>query len=926
MKRPTQRILIGVGALLALVVVLLVLLPVLFAERVAGQVKTALNRSLNARVDWRSAGLNLFQDFPNLTLRLGDLTTVGVGRFDGDTLAAVRELRVVVDLVSALKSALGGSSPVVVRAVELDRPRLSLVALEDGTANWDITRRDTAGAEVPEGGRPLAISLRRFAIDRGSIALDNRAAKLRARLTGLDQTLSGDFGKDRAAVDTRAHADSVTVEFAGVRYLNQVRLDLTADAAADLAKKTFTLQQGSGLRLNELLLPVSGTVATAGERLGLDLAFGAPKTDFKHILSLVPAVYARDFQSVQTSGSVVLTGRVKGEYGENAFPSFSVSAKVENGTFRYPDLPLPARDISLDLGLTNAGGDVDSTVVNLERFHLVLGRNPIDAAVVLRTPVSDPDVDARVTGRIELADLRNTIKLEQVRELTGSIAVDAAVRTRMSWIDSARYDRVQARGTVDVRNLAVRSEALPRPLAIQEASLRLAPQHAELRSFTGTVGTSDLRASGQLDNLLGYLLRDDDLRGSAGVSSTTFDLDEWRSGEKELQVIPVPPRIDFSLDAKVGRLLYDKLTMSNARGRLRVKDQRLTLENFTFNTLGGEMGITGFYETTVPAKPSFDVGVRIQKLDIPSAFANLTTVQALAPVAKYAQGNFSADLRLNGPLGRDMKPIFQALSGKGTLQTSQLHIQDFPALEKLAATTKLDFLDDPTLRALRSQFQISDGRFRVQPFSVAVGPTTMNVSGSNGFDQSLEYDLRLRVPRALLGAEASKAIAGIVSRAAGAGIDLQATPEIELGIQITGTVTNPSISTDVASAAGGAVQAAGQAVREAAEQKAAAVVDSAKQRASAEAQRLVAEAEQRAAGIRAEAQKLAEAVKREGYQQADSLEGRSTNPLARVAAAAAADRLRKQADDRAAGIMREADQRANALVAAARKQASTPDR
>ncbi len=175
MNPPTRKILIGVGALLALAVVLLALLPVLFADRIAGRVKTEVNRSLNARVDWRGAGLGLFRDFPNLTLRLDDLTSVGVGRFEGDTLAAIRQLRVVLDLGSALRTALGGSSPIVVRAVELDRPRLSLVALEDGAANWDITREDTAAAR-PSAARPLAVSLRRFVIDSGSVALDNRAA------------------------------------------------------------------------------------------------------------------------------------------------------------------------------------------------------------------------------------------------------------------------------------------------------------------------------------------------------------------------------------------------------------------------------------------------------------------------------------------------------------------------------------------------------------------------------------------------------------------------------------------------------------------------------------------------------------------------------------------------------------------------------
>jgi hypothetical protein len=923
MQHRNRRILIASGAALALLFGLLVTLPVLFADRIAGRVKTEINRALAARVDWQGAGLGLFHDFPNLTLRLDHLTTVGVGRFEGDTLAAIRRVRVVLDLATAIRSAMGGSGPIVVRAVELDEPRLSLIVLEDGSANWDIMREDSTGRSEA-AGRPLAVSLRRAAITSGTLSLDNRAARLRASVRGLAQTLSGDFGNEQASVGTRAHADSVTVSFAGISYLSGVRLDLTADAAADLARKTFTLREGSGLRLNELLLAVSGSVAKPRERIALDLTFGAPKTDFKHILSLVPAVYARDFQTVRTTGALLVSGRIKGEYGDDAFPSFALRARVDSGTFRYPDLPLPARDIFLDLALTNPGGSADSTAVNLSRFHVVLGSNPIDAAMVLRTPLSDPDVDARMAGRIDLADLRRTIKLEKVRELSGTVAVDAAARTRLSWVDSARYEKITARGTVTLRDLAVQSEAFPRPLAIREAALELAPRRAELKAFTGTIGSSDLQATGSLDNLLGYLLRDADLRGTANLTSQRFNLDEWRSGDKELSVIPVPPHLDFSLQATVGRLLYDSLTMTNARGRLRVKDQRLTLEDFTVNTLGGEIAVSGFYETTVTAKPTFDVALRLQQLDIPSAFQQLTTVRMFAPVAQYARGNFSANVKVNGGLAKNMMPLFEQLTGNGNLQTSQVQIRDFPALEKMASLTKLDILDDPTLRALSSQFQIRNGRLHVQPFAVGIGPTRMTVSGSNGFDQTLQYRLLLQVPRSLIGGEANQAIGGLISRAAGAGVNLQAAPELALAIQLGGTVKSPSVGVDVTSGVGAATQAAGEAVREAVEQRAEAVVDSAKLKAAAEAERLVKEAEARAAAIRREAQGLADKVKQEGYQQADSLEARPGNALARVAAAAAADRLRKEADDRSARIVQEADQRASALVAEARKRAGTP--
>ena len=927
MTRAMRKTLIIFGGVLALLLLLLILVPVLFGGRIAERVKTEANRSLNAKVDWRDAGLSLFGNFPNLTLGLDGLTVVGVGKFEGDTLAAIRRLGVVIDLASAVRSALGSSAPVVVRAIELDHPRLSLVKLKDGSANWDITKKDTTAAAPADtaAGRAMAISLRRFEIDSGVVAVDNQAGNLKASVVGFDQSLAGDFGADQLTIETRAHADEVSVTFAGIPYLKKVRLDLSTDVAADLAKKSFTLKQ-SGVRLNELTLAFSGSVASVGDRLAFDVAFGAPKTEFKHILSLVPAVYTRDFASVQTSGSLAVSGKVKGEYAENAFPSLALNAKVENGTFRYPDLPLPARDIGLDLAITNPGGDADSTTVNLRRFHVVVGKNPVDAVLVVRTPISDPDVDARVAGKVDLGDLRRTMKLEGMQELAGIITADAAVRTRMSWLDSAKpqYDRIAARGTVNVAGVTVKSDSLPHPLSIREASLTIAPKNAELRSFDATIGSSDIRLSGRIDNLLGFALRDEVLRGSATLASKRFDLNEWRSDEGELSVIPVPANLDFGFDATVNELLYDKLTMRDARGRLRVKDQRITLENFTFNTLGGGFAVNGFYDTKDLAKPAFDVGLKIQKLDIPKAFEAFTTVQMLAPVAKYATGTFSTELKLNGLLGKDMMPVFPSLKGAGGVQTSILRLQDFPPLDKVASMTKLSLLENPGLKAVRSQFAIRDGRLHVQPFDVGIGQTSMRVSGSNGIDQSLDYDLNLRVPRSLLGAEANQAISGLISKAAGAGVNLQGAQEIALGIKLGGKVTSPSVSTDVGSVAGSTAQSVGEAVQGAAEQQVNKAVDSAKLRASAEAAKLVADAEKQAASIRAEANSMAEKVKKEGYLQADSLVAKSEGPFAQAAAKLAADQLRKETDTKAAGIVKEADARANSLVAEAKKKAAVP--
>src|SRR6185503_5396248 len=104
--------------------------------------------------------------------------------------------RVSLSLPSVISNVMGGSGPIVVRTVELDQPRLRLIALEDGAANWDITKK-APGAAQPQAqaSKPMAVSLRRFEITDAAVAYDNRQSKLKASLAGYNQSLSGDFSQ-----------------------------------------------------------------------------------------------------------------------------------------------------------------------------------------------------------------------------------------------------------------------------------------------------------------------------------------------------------------------------------------------------------------------------------------------------------------------------------------------------------------------------------------------------------------------------------------------------------------------------------------------------------------------------------------------------------------------------------------------------------
>jgi hypothetical protein len=922
-----RKILIAVAATLTVALLLLLLVPVLFEGRIERRLQAEVEGRTGLRVTWGEVGLSLLRDFPHVTLSIRDLDAVGTDRFEGDTLAAVGSLRVALDLGSVVR-ALRDRGPVVVRSIRLEEPALGLRVLEDGAASWDPLTREAERAASEEASgtrRGIDVELRSFELTDGRLVYDNARSGLHASLEGLRHSLSGNFSQESLVASTRAHADRATVRFAGTPYVPGVALDLEAEVEVDRARSRVRLMDNE-LRLNELAIAFSGELARQAEGVALDLRFSAPRTQFGEVLSLVPAVYAADFASLETSGTFALEGFVRGLYSEGSLPSFSVLLAIDDGSFRYPDLPLAARAISADLAIDNPGGDVDSTVVRLSRFHVEIDGQPIEGALALRTPVSDPEIDASVRGTLDLADLARTVKMDGLDQLSGVVSADASVHARRSDVDSARYERVTAEGTIEARALELRGEALRHPVLVEEVAIELTPQHAELRSLRAQAGSSDVQATGRLDNLLGFAMWGQPLRGTATVASDRVVLDEWRSGD-ELSAIPVPPRLDLTLDGTVRELTYGELDMTNARGRAHVADERLTLEGFRLESLGGRMAMDGHYETTNPAEPTFAFDLAMDSLDVAGAAAAFTTVRMLAPVARYARGTFSADMSVSGALQPNMTPVFDELDGRGSLSTSRIAIEGFPLLQRLADAVSLPRIAHPTVEALRSTVRIEDGRLHVEPFQTALAGFAMSVSGSNGIDQSLDYTLGLMLPRTELGDAAAQAVQGLLARA-GLGGAAGLPDSIRVAVRVGGTVTEPTVSLGLDETAQSIGTAAGRAAEAAVQQRVDetrarldAEAEEARQRARARADSIVAQAEQRAEAIRAEARTAAERIRAEGDRAAEEVLARASGPVARAAAQPVADRLRREAEERATALEREADERATALVAEAREQA-----
>jgi hypothetical protein len=173
-------------------------------------------------------------------------------------------------------------------------------------------------------------------------------------------------------------------------------------------------------------------------------------------------------------------------------------------------------------------------------------------------------------------------------------------------------------------------------------------------------------------------------------------------------------------------------------------------------------------------------------------------VQKLMPVGQFIAGKLTSKLTLTGKLGETMMPDLSTLTGNGSLLLLEGVLNKFAPMEKLASVLDISSLKQITLKDVKSHFDVADGKVFVKPFNVKVQDVNMEIGGKHGLDQSIDYVINMKVPREKLGGKANALVNNLATQANSKGIPVKVSDVISFKVNMGGTITNPSVKTDLA--------------------------------------------------------------------------------------------------------------------------------
>jgi uncharacterized protein involved in outer membrane biogenesis len=871
------------GIVIALVLAAMVLAPFLFKNQIKKAVVEAANKKLNAKLSVKDFGLNFFSNFPNATLSLNNASLVGVGDFASDTLFKAKSASVTIDLSSLF----GGNYRVT--QVSLDQTHIYAKLLADGRANWDIMKVDSSATAAPEDTAAMAfnVQLKKISLTDCSVVYEDQASNMKMILDKWSGNVSGDFSAATTTINTESSANELSFYMENIPYLYKVKTTANASIKADLNKFTFSFIE-SKLEINEVKASIDGSFAmlTGEDGMEFDLKLKAPDTQFKDILSLLPAMYTSDFKNVKTSGTASLDAYFKGVMKGEEYPAFDLKLLVKDGMFQYPSLPKSVTAINVDMKIVSPGGPLDNTVVDISKFNFSMGGNPFAAQLRVSTPISDPNLQAKMDGVLDLGMIKDIYPLEKGTELSGRLDANLALATRMSYIEKEEYSKVNASGGLKVTGLNYRSAAMPL-VKVNSVVMQFSPQYVNLANCDVKIGRNDIQANGRLDNLLAYALNNKTLKGHLDMTSSYLNLNDFMTettssttaaADAPMATVEVPKNIDFTLTGKMKQVVYEKVNMTNVSGIVTVKDGVVSFKNVGGNAMGGTLQLNGSYSTAAdPKKAKVDMDMKMSNVEFAQAFKSIEMVQKFAPIFEKIGGNFSMGLKMNTEMGTSYTDMLKTLTMTGLIQSSDMKVQGTEVLNSLSSALKTDALKSLSVKDLNLPFTINNGRVATKPFTISANGGKLNLSGSTGLDQTIDYAGTVTLPKAI----ANKYVDNV-------------------GITIGGTFTKPKIGIDTKSLLSGAVNSASK-------QLLGTSVDDKKQQLKQQAS---AEAAKQAQRIREEAKEAADRLVAEAEKNAQKLVDASSNPLAKIAAKKAAEKLVVEAKKNAQRLIDEAEAKA----------------
>ncbi|QDW20035.1 AsmA-like C-terminal region-containing protein [Flavobacterium sp. KBS0721] len=866
------------GITFVVIIGLLFLTPIIFADKIKEQIKKTANEKLSAELNYSDVSVSFFHHFPSLTLTLNDLSLNGSAPYKNEKFITAKEVSFGINVASLVFS-----KEVKIDQIYLSDSFINVKVNPKGEANYNVYKSSNTSDPKDSTDADASLKLERIEILKSKIIYDDQSTKVHFDAFGFNYLGKGDLNQAVFDLYSKAKIEKLNIVYEGEPYLMNKKIDADLITKVNVNSLSFFFQQNN-LKINQLLVDFKGKFDFLKEGYNMDFVIKSDNSKLNDVFTAFPPKYITWLSKTELKGNTNLLLTLKGNYiaSQNIAPDLNLDIKIDSGFVNYNKSAFPVSNLNLEVKTKVPSLNPDLAIVDAKNLSLNINKDYLKSKFYIEG-INTPNINADFKARIDLEkltkalgipdivlkgslagdvkangkfdqknklfpvtngviDLENgylktpyypnpitniTIKstinnkkgtfddlkvslkptqftfegkpvfaeadLSNFNDLTydikakgeldvnkiykvfsqkgldldGFVKADLALKGKQSDAEKGNYSKLHNKGTLELRNIGITSEYLPKKFIIKEGIFKINQDKMSFNNFLAAYGQSDFRMNGYLQNVFNYATTNTGvLRGSFKATSQYINVDEFMSStptntsvtqtktetpapkteSKQTGVIIIPTNLNLIFTAQAQKVSFDKLNLQNAVGNLSMNKGKLSMQNTGFNLIGCNVAMNANYQAITPQKANFDFTIKASDFDIKKAYNEIEVFRKMASAAEKAQGIVSVDYQLKGRLNGNMDPVYPSLVGGGTLSVKDIKVRGLKMFNAVSKATNSESMQNPDLSKVDIKTTIKNNIMTVERFKFKFAGFRPRIEGTTSLDGKLNLKMRLGLP------------------------------------------------------------------------------------------------------------------------------------------------------------------------------------
>ncbi|HLO72482.1 MAG TPA: AsmA-like C-terminal region-containing protein [Flavobacterium sp.] len=467
-KSLFAKILKITGITFVISLLILILLPIVFADTITEKVKVLANKNLEGKLNFNDSELSFFKHFPSLTLTLHEFNLNGSKPFKNKSLISAKEIGFGIDVWSAV---FGNQTQI--EEIFLENAKINIQVNRKGEANYNIYKSNPK--ENNTASESASLELENIQINNSELVYNDKSTKINIEAKGFNYKGKGDLLKANFNLKTSARIDSLSFVYDQKEYLKNKKVKANLITKINTNSLSFVFEKND-LVINQLPVEFTGFFDFLKNGYQMDFKLKTENSDLEDLFTALPAEYVSWMNETKMKGTTSAFLTLKGKYiaTEKLSPELNFNIKVRDGYVKHSKAPYPVEDIFLNLDTKLPNLDINLLKIRLDSLYFDVNKNKLSAVLISDGFGKKITIDSKVKSKLDLSFVSNALQVPNFK-LAGNLDADIISKGNFNKEDK-KFPITK--GNFELKNGLIQTAYYPKP--IQNINLK-----ASLNSPTG---------------------------------------------------------------------------------------------------------------------------------------------------------------------------------------------------------------------------------------------------------------------------------------------------------------------------------------------------------------------------------------------------------------------------------------------------------